>query len=134
MRALVALSIMTLLMAAGCSSPSFYWHDPDRTLDEAKADYLACQDQARQKTDDVISEEHYDRLPPPDDSSTVSGSPTERARAANPRETQDAWRERYEQSVLTDCMRARGYLQLRADRVPRGVHTKKFPKGGVAGR
>jgi hypothetical protein len=134
MRALVTLSIMMLLMAAGCSSPSFYWYHPDRTLEEAKADYLACQDQARQKADDMISEEHYDRLPPPDDSSTVSGSLTDRARSADPRETQDAWRERYEQSVLTDCMRARGYLGLRADRIPRGVHTKKLSHGGVAGR
>jgi hypothetical protein len=134
MRASVALSIMMLLTVAGCSSPSFYWYHPDRTLDEAKADYLACQDQARQKADDMISEEHYDRLPPPDDSSVVIDSPTDRARAADPRETQDAWRERYEQSVVTDGMRAKGYLRLGADRVPRGVHTKKLSKGGVAGR
>jgi len=134
MRALVALSIMMLLMVAGCSSPSFYWYHPDRTLDEAKADYLACQDQARQKADDVVSEEHYDRLPPSDDSSTVSGSLTDRAQAADPRETQDAWRQRYEQSVVTDCMRTKGYLRLRPDRVPPGVHTKKLDHGGVAGR
>jgi len=134
MRALVALSMTTLLTVAGCSSPSFYWYHPDRSLDEAKADYLECQDQAHQKAEDMINEQHYDRIPPPDGSSTASGSLTERARYADPGETQDAWRERYEQSVLTDCMRARGYLRLGADRVPHGVHTKKLSNGAVAGR
>jgi len=134
MRALLALSITMLLLTTGCSSPSFYWYHPDRTLDEAKADYLECQDQARQKADDVISEEHYDRVPPPDGSSALTGSLTDRARSADPRATQDAWRERYEQSVLADCMRAKGYLRLRPDRVPHGVHTRKLPLGGVAGR
>jgi len=134
MRALVALSIMMLLTVAGCSSPSFYWYHPDRSLDDVEADYLECQDQARQKAEDMINEQHYDRLPPPGDSPAVSGSPTERARYANPGKTQDAWRERYEQSVVTDCMRAKGYLRLGADRVPHGVHTKKLSGGGVAGR
>ena len=133
MRALGALSIMMLLTLAGCSSTSSYWYHPDRSLEEAEADYLECQDQAGRKAADMINEQHYDRLPP-DGSSTLSGSLTERARYANPGDTQDAWRERYEQSALTDCMRAKGYLRLGADRVPDGVHTKKLSKGGVAGR
>ncbi len=134
MRALVAFSIMMLLTVAGCSSPSFYWYNPDRTLAQAKVDYLACQDQARQKAEDMINEQHYDRLPPADDSSPVTGSLTERARYAKPDKTQDAWRGRYEQSVITDSMRAKGYLRLGADHVPHGVRTKKFSEGWVAGR
>jgi len=82
----------------------------------------------------VISDDHYDHLPPPDGSSASTSSPADRARStADPHETQDAWRERYEQSVITDCMREKGYMRLRADRIPHGVHTKKFPKGAVAG-
>jgi hypothetical protein len=134
MRALVALSIMLLLAAAGCSSPSFYWYHPDRTLDQARADYVECQGQAQQKAADMINEQHYDRLPPSNDSAPVTGSLTERARYADPGETQDAWRARYEQSVIADGMRAKGYLRLQPDRVPPGVHTKKLSDGGVAGR
>jgi hypothetical protein len=135
MRVLAALSVMTMALAlAGCSSPSFYWYHPDRTIEQAKADYVACQDEARHKAEDMINEQHYDRLPPVDGSSPLTGSLTERARYAKPDETQDAWRERYEQSVITDSMRAKGYLRLGADRIPQGVHTKKFPEGGVAGR
>ena len=134
MRALVALSIMMLLMLAGCSSHSFYWYHPNRSLDEAQADYLECQDQAHQKAEDMINEQHYDRLPPPDGSSPVRGSATERARYTNPGQTQDAWRERYEQSVVIEGMRAKGYLRLGADRVPRDVHTRKLSGGAVAGR
>jgi len=125
---------MMLPALAGCSSPSFYWYHPDRTLDEAKADYLECQDQACQKADDVITERHYDRLPPPDDAAIVINSPAERARSADPGQTQDAWRARYEQSVVADGMRAKGYLRLRADHVPPGVHTQNLSPGGVAGR
>ena len=134
MRALVALSILLLLAAAGCSGPSFYWYHPDRTLDQAKADYLACEGQARQKAADMINEQHYDRLPPSDDSVTAPASLTERARYADPVETREAWRARYEQSVIADSMRAKGYLRLQGGRVPSGVHTQKLSDGGVAGR
>jgi hypothetical protein len=134
MRALVACSIMILLTAAGCSGPSFYWYHPDRTIDQASADYLECQGQAYQEAEEMINEQHYDRLPPPDDSSPAIGSLTERARYANPGETQEAWRARYEQSVIADSMRAKGYLRLLPDRVPPGVHTKKLFDDGVAGR
>lgn len=134
MRALVALSLVTLLTVAGCSGPSFYWYHPNRTLEEATDDYLACQDQARQKAADLINEQHYDRLPPPDGSLTASGSLTERARYANPGETQDAWRERYEQSVIANGMKAKGYLRLGPDRVPRDLRTKELSEVGVAGR
>jgi len=134
MKALVALCVMMLLTVAGCSSHSFYWYHPDRSLDEAQADYLECQDQARRKAQDMINEQHYDRLPPADGSSTGKLSLTEQARYTNPGAAQDAWRERYEQSVVTDGMRAKGYLRLGADGIPRDVHTKKMAYGGIAGR
>ena len=134
MRALVALSVMMLLTLAGCSGPSFYWYHPDRSLAEAEADYLECQDQARHKAEEMINEQHYDRLPPADGASISKGSLTERARYADPSETQDAWRARYEQSVVTDGMKAKGYLRLGADNVPRDLQIKKLSEGGVAGR
>jgi len=135
MKVLVTLFIAALFLLTGCSSPTFYWYHPDRSLDEAKADYDQCQEEARQKATDMISGQHYDRLPPPEGSSALSTSPQERGRATgNPDETQDAWRERYEQSVISDGMKEKGYLKLSQDHIPRGVHTKKFDKGAVAGR
>ena len=129
------LALAMLLLTAGCSSPTFYWYHPDRTIEEAKADYMECLDQARQKSGDMINDQHYDRLAPPDDSSASKG-PLENASqpAADPRDAQEAWQERYTQSVIADCMREKGYLKVRPDRIPRGVHTKKVPEGGVAGR
>lgn len=135
MKALIALSIAAIFLATGCSNPAFYWYHPERTLEEAKADYSACLDVAQQKAADVIGGQHYDRLPPPDGPSALTGSPADRGRsAADPRETQEVWRERYEQSVLADCMREKGYMKLRADRLPRDLNTEKVPEGGVAGR
>ncbi len=133
MRALVLVSLATLFLASGCSSPTFYWYHPDRTLDKAKADYTECWDEARQKANDMISGQHYDRLPPPDGSSAAASSPRDRPAAA-PDDAQGAWRDRYEQSVVADCMRAKGYMKLAPNRIPHDVHTKKFGPGGVAGR
>ena len=85
--------IAMLFLAGGCSSPAYYWYDPDRTLAEAKADYMDCRDQARQVSRDVINDQHYDRFAPPDGPSALTGSPQDRGQtAANPRETQEAWR------------------------------------------
>ena len=133
MKALVLVSLAVLFLASGCSSSTFYWYHPDRTLEEAKADYTECVDEARQKAGDVISGKHYDRLPPPSSSSAGASSPRDRIPAA-PDDAQGAWRDRYEQSVVADCMRAKGYMKLTPGRIPQGVHTKKFTQGGVAGR
>jgi hypothetical protein len=134
MKALATVSIAVLFLAAGCSSPAFYWYHPGRTIDEAKADYAECRDQARQKAADVISDQHYDRLPPPDGSSAARNLREPDKTARNPREIQDAWRERYAESVVADCMREKGYMMLKPDHIPRGVHTRKLSQGGVAGR
>ncbi len=135
MKALVLASLAIVFLAGGCSNPAFYWYHPDRTLDEAKADFVACRDDARQKAGDMISDQHYDRLPPPDGPSALQSTPRDPGRSAtDARETQKAWRERYEQSVITDCMRDKGYVRLRPDRVPHSVRTRKLPQGAVAGR
>lgn len=135
MRLLLTLLLVLAFLATGCSSPTYYWYHPDRTLDDAKADFAECLNQAHGKAKDVIDEQHYDRLPPPDGPSAISGSPKDQGRTAeDPDKTQRIWSERYEQSVLNDCMRSKGYLRLRPDRLPRGVHTKKFDQGAVAGR
>jgi len=135
MRISTTLCIVMLLWLAGCSSPKSYWYHPDRTLDEAKADYTECLDQARRKAADVLKDQPFDRLPPPDSPSAFRNAPLDQKPSdAEARETQEAWRQRYEQSVIADCMREKGYLRLGADRVPRGVHTKEFDEGAVAGR
>jgi hypothetical protein len=133
MKALVLLSLAVLFLASGCSDSTFYWYHPNRTLEEANADYTQCWDEAREKAADVISGKHYDRLPPPSSSSTKESSPRDRIVAA-PDDAQGAWRDQYEQSVVADCMRARGYMKLTPDRVPRDLHTKKYGQSGVAGR
>jgi hypothetical protein len=135
MKALILLSIMALLLLAGCSSPTVYWYHPDRTLDEAAADYSQCQEEASRKAADMISGHHYDRLPPPEGAPGLNDSLQERGRSKyNPDETQDAWRERYEQSIISNSMKEKGYLKLSQDHVPPGVHTRHFDEGAVAGR
>jgi hypothetical protein len=129
------LALAMLLLTAGCSSPTFYWYHPDRTIQEAKADYMECLDQARQKSGDMINDQHYDRLAPRDDPSGSKGPLKDESQpAADPRDAQEVWQERYTRSVIADCMREKGYLKVRPDRIPDSVHTKKLPEGGVAGQ
>jgi hypothetical protein len=135
MRMPAILAVAMLLLTAGCTSPTFYWYHPDHTLDEAKADFTQCFDHAHRQAGDLITEQHYDRLPPPDGPSAMSGAPQDRGRtAADPTETQEVWRQRYEQSVLAGCMKDKGYMRLRPDRIPSGVRTQDFDENGVAGR
>ncbi len=135
MKILAAICVALLLVLTGCSSPMSYWYHPDRSLEEVEADYTTCAEQARYKAADTISGQHYDRLPPPEGASALSDSPRERSRVTgNAGETQDAWREQYERSVIASGMKEKGYLKLSADHIPHGVHTKKFDKGAVAGQ
>ena len=135
MKILAAICVAMLLPLTGCSGPTYYWYHPDRSLEEAEADYTVCQEQARHKAADLISGQHYDRLPPPEGASDRSVSPQERSRiAGHSGETQDAWREQYERSVIADGMKEKGYLKLSPGHISHGVHTKRFDEGAVAGR
>lgn len=135
MKILAAICVAMLLVLTGCSGPTYYWYHPDRSLDEAEADYTTCQEEARHKAADMISGQHYDRLPPPEGNSALSTSPQERSRSAgHAGENQDAWREQYERSVIAEGMKGKGYLKLGPERIPHGVHIKKFDEGAIAGR
>ncbi|MCU0917860.1 MAG: hypothetical protein MUC88_25345 [Planctomycetes bacterium] len=134
MKIRTALSAAMLLLVAGCSSPAFYWYHPDRPLAEAEADYHECQDVARQKATDMLGSQHDDRLGPPADQEGPGARHDRDRSPGEAREVRRAWRERYEQSVLADGMRERGYLRLRPQLVPRDVRTKKLPHGAVAGQ
>jgi hypothetical protein len=135
MKILAVLLPAALLPTVGCAGPAFYWYHPERTLAEAEADYMACHQQAVERAGDVISDQYYDRLPPPEGPSALKSTPQDPGRSAtDPRQTQEAWRRRYEQSVIADCMREKGYLRLRTDRVPAGVRALELPAGAVAGR
>jgi hypothetical protein len=135
MKILATICVVLLLLLTGCSSNKFYWYHPDRSLEEAEADYTACREDAQHKAADTISGQHYDRLPPPEGASERSVSPQERSRVAgHSSETQDAWRDQYVQSVIASGMKEKGYQKLSPGHIPHGVHTKKFDEGAVAGR
>jgi hypothetical protein len=129
MKILAAICVALLLLLTGCSGPAYYWYHPDRSLEEAEADYRTCQEDAKHKSADMIGGQHYDRLPPPEDASDRSVSPRERNRvAAGAGETQDAWRDQYERSVIGEGMKAKGYLKLSPEHIPHGVHTLRAPR------
>jgi hypothetical protein len=131
MRIPALLAIALPLLLAGCSSPKYYWYHPDRSLDEAKADFQDCLEQAHRKAGDVLNDPHLEHLPPPDNS-VFRNEPLDQ----KPSETDahEAWLQYYEQSVLADCLREKGYIKVSRTRLPHDAHTKQFDEGAVAGQ
>jgi hypothetical protein len=133
MRILALPAWVMLLLLTGCSGPSFYWYHPDRSLEEAKADFTDCLDQAHRKADDLFRDPSFDHLPPANPG--FRNEPLDqKPSSAEAGEAREGRRRQYEASVVADCMREKGYLKIGAKHVPPGVHTKKFDEGAVAGR
>jgi hypothetical protein len=123
------------LLAAGCSRPDFYWYHPDKSLDEANADYCECRDKADRQAAEAVAEEYFDHLRSPAHPGYSYGSPLDDGGSANDAiDAQMTWGELHKQNAFNGCMRGRGYLWLRAHRVPSSLRTKDLPLGAVAGR
>lgn len=134
MRTSLLFLAVTLLFAAGCSNPAFCWYRPDKTLEEAKADYCECRDKARRQAADAVAGEYFDHLRSPahpgysyDSSPGDDGFP-------DALDAQATWGELYEHNAFNGCMRGRGYVQLKAHRVRSNLRTRNLPMGAIAGR
>ena len=132
MRMSVILLVVISLLAAGCSRPEFYWYHPDKTLDDANADYCECRDEADRQAAEAVAEEYFDHLRSPAHAPHAYGSPPDDGGSAN--DARMTWGELYKQNAFNGCMRGRGYLRLETHRVPSSLRTKNLPLGAVAGR
>jgi hypothetical protein len=140
MKTHAALLVLVLLGAAGCSGakPKFYWFHPDRTFDEAKADYEQCAAQAQEDAEKVTEDEYFERLRSP---VVLSGDDEAIKQRKKPKKSEDPaslardeWRDLYKQNAFSGCMTSRGYVQLREYQVSASLKTKKLPLGAIAGR
>lgn len=133
MKTLAVLPVL-LFAAVGCSSkPDFYWFQPDKTLEEVRADYDECESKAQEEAVRAVDEEYFDRLrapsgiinpdQPPAKSKT---DPTVKAKAE--------WALLYKQNAFAACMQSRGYIQLRFHQIPPTLKTKELPLGAIAGQ
>ena len=134
MRTSVIFLVGMLLLAAGCSNPSFYWYYPDKTFEETKTDYCECRDKARQQAAEAVADEYFDHLRSPTRPGYSYDSSSRDDASADALDAQATWGELYKQNAFNGCMRSRGYVQLKAYRIRPGLRTKDLPMGAIAGR
>ncbi|NLH41434.1 MAG: hypothetical protein GX448_06300 [Planctomycetes bacterium] len=132
--------VTVCLGMAGCggAKPAFYWYHPDRTFDEAKAEYAECEVQAEEEAEKITQEEYFERLRSPVILSGNEQAIKHRKKLKKSEDPADLaraeWREIYKQNAFSGCMTSRGYVQLREYQVPEGLKTKEMPLGAIAGR
>lgn len=135
MRTSVIVLVVISLLVAGCSRPDSYWYYPDKTLDEVNADYCECRDKADRQAAEAVAEKYFDHLRSPAHPGYSYGSaPEDDASAHGAIDAQMTWGELHKQNAFNGCMRGRGYVRLKAHRVPSNLRTKDWPLGAVAGR
>jgi len=130
MKAPATFVTLMLFLLVGCSlGPTHYWYHPDKTLKQAKKDYRECEARAKDEASEAVADE---------------ARVQSRSRS---RSSDDEWKFRdeyvksrsglgamYEKNVFEGCMQGKGYMKVRDYRVPSGLRTKDYSKGGVAGR
>jgi hypothetical protein len=140
MKMYTALLVIVLLGMGGCagSKPPFYWFHPDKTLEEAKADYAECESQAQEEAEEITQDEYFERLRSP---VVLSGDEAAIKRRKKQRKSEDPsslardeWRDLYKQNAFSGCMTSRGYVQLREHQVSENIKTKELPLGAIAGK
>ena len=123
-----------LFLATGCSCSRHYWYRPDRTLEQARADYHECQRKASHEAFEAATEQYIQRTRAPGHAASSYNTPREESTFDDPVYTWLTWGDLYEQNVFAGCMKAKGYTRLQAHRLPDKVRTKTLSLGALAGR
>ena len=134
MKVPVTVFTAILLCAAGCSKPAYYWYSPDKTLEQARADYRECRRYARQEAAEAVADEHFDLARLPSRPPRSYGTAHDIGPSEGPLDAWTTWGEMYQQNVFDGCMGQRGYARIKAHRLPSDLRTKSFSLGAIAGR
>jgi hypothetical protein len=133
MKMYTALLVIVLLGMGGCagSKPPFYWFHPDKTLEEAKADYAECESQAQEEAEEITQDEYFERLRSPvvlsGDEAKKETAQVRRSLVFGPgRVAGSLQAERllrlHDQSRLCAASRAPGFGEYQDQRAPLGRH------------
>lgn len=129
MKVFTTLLVLGLLSSAGCTlGPSHYWYHPDKSIEQAKEDFLQCRSRAQQEAGEAVADEHLiDARSKSRASDDSEGFGDDRIDASS------GWGAMYRRNALSGCMQSRGYLHVRDYRLPSGIRKKSYTSDGVAG-
>jgi hypothetical protein len=126
--------LLVLFAAVGCASkPDFCWYQPDKTIEEVKADYDECESKAHEEAARAIDEEYFDRLRSPSHLANPD-QPAPKSKTDPALKAKAEWGLLYKQNAFAGCMQSRGYIQLRYHQIPPTLKTKELPLGAIAGQ
>lgn len=134
MRYFVLLFIATYIAGAGCSNSGYYWHNPVKTLTEAKRDCLGCRKMAVAEASEAVAEHYYSQ------SSTVSGSNgsgygiDESGPDCSALRGWTTWGVTYQENVFRGCMKRKGYRWASEDELSQSVRKRDLAVDSIAGR
>jgi hypothetical protein len=132
----VALILVLIGLAlSGCSSPHYYWYNPDKYLSEARQDCRECYDEAVQQSSEDLANDYYSRSP------EMRPAPFIRTQSDRWSGTEfDAlydstlWRSNDRENLFHGCMKSRGYHLVREDELSQHVRKSSLRTGKVAGK
>ena len=133
----VRITVLTTVIfaLAGCGGSHSYWYQQGKTLEQARADCLDCERQARQEAGEAASYQYVRHIDSPLYRPRDYGS--DRDRVMPDDDYVHSWPAPagvYEQNVFDGCMKRKGYQKLKSHRLPANTRTKSLSLGAVAGR
>ena len=134
MKARIVLLTALLFLVGGCFRPGFYWYRPDKTIEQAKADYCWCEQKARQEATEAVADDYLDHNFPVDPPGSYSGPQDSSLYPHDPFNAWLTWGDTYKRNVFAGCMKQRGYQQVKPYRLPSNAQTKSLSMGAIAGR
>jgi len=134
MKAGIVLLTVLLFFVGGCSRPGLYWYRPDKTIEQAKADYCRCEQKARQEAMEAIADDYLDHNFTGGPPGSYNGPQDSSLSPHDPFDAWLTWGDTYKRNVFAGCMKQRGYQQVKPYRLPSNARTKSLSMGAVAGR
>ena len=135
MNARIMALTVAIFAVAGCSRSHSYWYQQNKTLEQARADCLDCQRQARREAGEAAADQYMRHIDSP--LHRPGDYATDHDRVGPDDEYIHSWPTSggvYEQNVFDGCMKHKGYQKLKSHRLPPNTRTKSLSLGAVAGR
>jgi hypothetical protein len=123
------------LSLSGCSSPHYYWYNPDKYLSKARQDCRECYNEAVQQSSEDLANEYYSRSPEMRQtpfystrSERWSGSEFDALYESTLRRSNNR------ENLFRGCMKSRGYRLIREDELGQRIRKSSLRTGKVAGK
>lgn len=130
-------SILALIGFAlsGCSSPHYYWYNPDKYLNDARQDCRECYAEAIEQGAEDVAYDYYSRSPEMREApySSARDKDSERIDLRYLCESTN-WGMTHRENIFRGCMKSRGYHLVREDELDRDIRKSSLRAGKVAGK